>query len=947
MRKSFAACVVVCLLAAVATAGQDPWKPYSPPCMERESVFAFTQKPTVKLVAKDKYEITFAVKGNCDVTVGIVDEKDVVLRHLASGVLGPNAPEPFKKNSLKQTIYWTGKDDLDRYPREPEKLKVRVMVGLKPTFDKRLGGTSPKNLPGKVWGIVIDKNGAYLFIKGWHLTLRKFDRDGNYVGTLFPPPAKAPMENYPGTGYIEYEPGKRAWHGLNIHDSVAVNSMVFPTPVDYKSTFDCQVALAGKKMFFLNGGSSIDSNIAPSTIYSINTDGTTDLKGQKGRPFAWGAHRSPRLAASPDGKWVYMVCSGGGKYYFDPVVVRGPADANAKATIFVGERRKPGSDNAHLNMPMGIDCDAQGRVYVADKNNSRIQIFSPDAKHLKTIRVDRPELVRVHQKTGAIYVQHMSRVKGKTYSRLTKFSSFDKPQEEFHVDNLASVAMAVDSWSSKPRLWLGGTVGYHHGRPTHGRAMRIYEEDGKTLKKIADFDMDARKEAGENYIGRWSGDYWNKVVCDPVREQIYYRKTVIFDLKTGKLLGRLKYSGATDDIAFDKRGYMHAHFNPTFYMQGVGRFDPGQASKTEDRGRTVFTYPECPYDYGIERKNLLGILPVKDQGGAKGFQDGLGVTMHGDVAAETNIYHVPRMEEVGWNFAAQAILASRKRGEYVDGSRGREYNNFAAYSKMIQNKEKHGEEVYFIRRTPGVSLVGGTIWTFNRSGEPRDACAGTVGQLIAGVQMDEDGCLYFTNNRMRAHGNKQFLAGRGGTIGSPKSKSSPFISTLMKTGPKTKILAAKSIIQMEPLPDRPADLLGHGIFPLGPEGTGGTKCWVEDVKWLYAGAGSVVGAVCSCPSSRIRLDWYKRVYTPEAYRHSLAALDTNGNLIMHIGRYGNFDDAPGGRNGCRPGGEDFGITYVRFVSSTDNYLVFSDWGERLVVLKLDYHADETVPIKLQ
>jgi hypothetical protein len=37
----------------------------------------------------------------------------------------------------------------------------------------------------------------------------------------------------------------------------------------------------------------------------------------------------------------------------------------------------------------------------------------------------------------------------------------------------------------------------------------------------------------------------------------------------------------------------------------------------------------------------------------------------------------------------------------------------------------------------------------------------------------------------------------------------------------------------------------------------------------------------------------------------------------------------------------------RFVSATDNYLVFDDWGERLVVLKLAYHAEETVGIKMK
>jgi hypothetical protein len=34
----------------------------------------------------------------------------------------------------------------------------------------------------------------------------------------------------------------------------------------------------------------------------------------------------------------------------------------------------------------------------------------------------------------------------------------------------------------------------------------------------------------------------------------------------------------------------------------------------------------------------------------------------------------------------------------------------------------------------------------------------------------------------------------------------------------------------------------------------------------------------------------------------------------------------------------------RFVTASDNYLVFDDWGERLVVMKLDYEEEATVPL---
>ena len=39
-----------------------------------------------------------------------------------------------------------------------------------------------------------------------------------------------------------------------------------------------------------------------------------------------------------------------------------------------------------------------------------------------------------------------------------------------------------------------------------------------------------------------------------------------------------------------------------------------------------------------------------------------------------------------------------------------------------------------------------------------------------------------------------------------------------------------------------------------------------------------------------------------------------------------------------------GIALNRFVSGTDNYLVFDDNGERLAVLKLNYEAEESVGI---
>lgn len=120
---------------------------------------------------------------------------------------------------------------------------------------------------------------------------------------------------------------------------------------------------------------------------------------------------------------------------------------------------------------------------------------------------------------------------------------------------------------------------------------------------------------------------------------------------------------------------------------------------------------------------------------------------------------------------------------------------------------------------------------------------------------------------------------------------------------------------------------------------------MDGVEWLYAGASPIVPGGCTCPTMRPHLDWYKRIFFSEAYRHSIGVLDTNGNLILHIGSYGNYDSWHGPASKIKVGGDEIGLFVPRMMSGTDNYLCFQDWGERLAVLKLNYLAEETVQIQ--
>ncbi|HEV2200769.1 MAG TPA: peptidyl-alpha-hydroxyglycine alpha-amidating lyase family protein [Bryobacteraceae bacterium] len=60
-------------------------------------------------------------------------------------------------------------------------------------------------------------------------------------------------------------------------------------------------------------------------------------------------------------------------------------DKNGKWVKSFGD---PGSGPGQFNTPHGIANDAQGNIYVADRGNRRIQVFDPDGKLLREIRIN-------------------------------------------------------------------------------------------------------------------------------------------------------------------------------------------------------------------------------------------------------------------------------------------------------------------------------------------------------------------------------------------------------------------------------------------------------------------------------------------------------------------------------------------------------------------------------
>jgi len=101
------------------------------------------------------------------------------------------------------------------------------------------------------------------------------------------------------------------------------------------------------------------------------------------------------------------------------------------------------------------------------------------------------------------------------------------------------------------------------------------------------------------------------------------------------------------------------------------------------------------------------------------------------------------------------------------------------------------------------------------------------------------------------------------------------------------------------MPTRPAThwnstLIGHdenGMYPW----------WIEGAEWEFLGVSQAPGRyskghdACVCFNLRFCADDFGRTYVPAAHRSTIRMIDTAGNEILRIGRYGNLDSGPGAR----------------------------------------------------
>ncbi|MFO7898657.1 MAG: hypothetical protein R6V58_06315 [Planctomycetota bacterium] len=915
--------------------------------VKRRGPFEFAEKPTVTR-AGDKVTIRFKTKAFCDVTVAIEDPtaatggEPKIIRHLACGVLGPNAPLPFQPNSLGQTIVWDGKDDAGKYTDDVAGLTVRVSLGLKPRFErtlfwtphKRVGLASPVIAPAPE-GVYLLEN--YVLDHGMYggSQVKLFDHEGNYVRTIYPFPASK----------VDEVVGLRK-HELPGHETAVplkhgyYQAWLLPTGLDGKATGTKPHAIAASKgrialVFNRLNRLASDGTSGGLPLGGPKTCFTVATPNSKNKPFKVG----PRSAAfSPDGETLYLtgfVWPWRG-HFFDwmHAVMRLDFRDGTKMDLFAGSTKvnDHGSGEGEFKVPTSVACDAKGRVYVSDYFNDRIQVFTPDGKLFKTIEVKRPARVDVHRKTGEITVFSWLLITRQTKEpglkpTYTRLGPVENPrvitrcplplvgyssQISWNRTGGLPYRMAVDSWAKQPTIWLvPGRARWHHS----GNASIIQENWSRGIRLLV--ERDGKLVTRRNF----TGDAREKV--ERLKPPILWRQRLYVNPSTGKLYvgegdsgvsktfnqlveieptsGRIKLLDlplGAEDICFDAQNRAYIRTD-----RFVVRYD-------------ARNWREIPFDYGEQRDKhgwgmgaraapLISGLPTPGHRSSPFWhQGGIDVSLKGHIVVTT--CNLEKKED-------RRTLAQKR------------YFKWGAIAKKFTPKVYAGR------------LRWGEIHVYDRRGKPivTDAVPG-MGHLN-GIGIDQHDHLYMLA------ASKRLIGGEKYDPALPRDASGTLVK--VKAG-EIKVLAAgggrRVPIELPPSqrPKRPPEIQG---WPTG---------WIEGADWFYGGVGFCTPGGCICVNSRFDLDYFNRSFAPEHLAYRVAVLDSAGNLITRVGRYGNVDDGrPLVREGgpAQPrsvGGDEAALFHACYVAShTDRRLFIADAGSaRIVSVKLGYHAEDKVPL---
>ena len=891
--------------------------------IDREQVFEFAKKPSLTRKG-DRVTISFETKGFCDVTVAVENAEGTILRHLASGVLGPNAPKPFRRNSRAQEVVWDGKDDRGRYVAanrtDYSEVRVRVSLGLRARFERHYLWSPHRRFTARLPSFGAQPEGVYVMDGRLTGFIYQFDHQGNYIRTVYPFPSDK-LDRLVGVKTRVFEQsGKK----LPLKSGMLYSSLLTCGFNTNAATSEEQIhsGEANSAMTVSNGQIAL----AYYHVNSIATDGSSGGVSLEGPRTHLGDRKHPipprSIALSPDGKTAYVTgyysVRGTGAnvntYWVHGVgkadVANGRRDDKMElfAGIFRSGRKAGGSKPGQFKVCSSVACDAQGRVYVNDHFNDRIQVFNSGGKHLKNIPVNKPTDICINPGNGHIWVfswaldsPYFRKHKG-GYGRgtpvkpsLTHLGPFKSPKvlgtytfplkERLLTGGRhggTEYRGVVDFWAPKdrrPQIWLiSGPGGRYRGASVYMGALQILRrKKGKKNELAVVFDFTDRAKKDGAYMSRLDRGSMQLTV-NPVNGDVYIHGARLkIEPDTGKVRG-VKFPQAFSDMAFDMDG--HAYLSSG---AAVARYAVSSSG----------TWREVPFDYGEQRHGRISVIPTE---GGPYHTGGVSVSPKGHVI----VCVMDRTAKLPNKQQEKERRQDLKKWspwtpEIYPGRGGR---------LLMRVWDRYGKLVY-------PDVVQGIGYCHN-------------------IFMDRDDFVYVATGAVR----------NGYPLGNT--------GTLVKCRPGTRILTTSAKLPLSGRkPDRPPDTRIGGIG----------NAWWQGALWFYGGIGyngKNHGGIhaCHCSQFRITQDYYARTFVPETVHYTVGVLDSAGNLIMRIGRYGNVDDGvplvPDPRI-SKPrslGGDEVGLFHPAYLAvRTDKRLHINDPGnDRILSVKLGYHTSETVPL---
>ncbi len=915
--------------------------------VKRNGPFEFAEKPSAEQDG-DRVTIRFVVRSFCDVTVAIENKEGRIIRHLACGVLGENAPKPFTPGSLTQEIIWDGKDDQGRYVDDKAAVNIRISLGLKPRLERTLFWSSHKRY-GKLPLMAAAPEGVYVFDGKGVDFVRLFDHNGDYLRCVYPFPSDK-LNKVQGLSWHDFPQGYRLPRKGGLYQTTFLTSGTNWHTGNHgaarKTNAASAIAVRDKRL-----------TLADVELCRLNTDGSSgklSLKGAKVCHDVGGLFVGPAsIAFSPDAKTIYttgylwQIGSWNRKPGCLHAVYKVDYEKGSTREIFKGHAKKHGTDNEHFSVPTSVACDNKGNVYVSDLVNDRIQIYSPDGRFLKSIPCNQPVKVCVHQKSGEVWVfsyplfgipRNLQKSKYKYSANikpvLARYSAYpackEVSREPFPVGPGENMGFKVcgnvyyvelDSWADEPTVWVAGRR--HSPTAEEFRFSPGYQKNQLSNKMWTTGVRLFRKVEGKwKPIRSFGQDTVKKIVrARPARHNV--QRLIVHPL-TGMLYVAEPDSGPTGKASKQwleinpETGAVKTLELPFNAMEGV--FDINGYLYLRNTDYIVrYTFPkfrEVTWDYGQEKQglgndgsiygrstNVMSALKMPSVSPVCYHQGGINVNLNGDVVASCA-------------FKFEGISSGHLKGR----------------------AGKH-RQVYQPKIYPGrvISSIYPCIHIWDKHGKLKyeDAVPG-VGQPN-GVAIDKDCNVYVMHCAVRGYNRKRYF--------------NEMTETLMKVAPKKgKVMFAG---KGAPIP------LSKDLRPRRDPDFMRGMGWVENAEWLYGGVGFAGfnmighGGGCACWFARFQMDYFNRCIAPEPHQFRIAVLDSAGNLILRIGRYGNVDDGlplikDGGSSVAKSiGGDEVSLFHACFVGThTDRRIFIADYGNaRILSVRLDYHATENISLK--